>query len=117
MELGEAIRAVLLEKRGTVLNDNQSQLLEKFQESNGYIPITENDCGIYRQVLTANEELKTKSSPRLKGKQITCQCKQNHPNCAHSECANNNEFSRECDHNNCSFGETDCGNRFTTPMQ
>ncbi|KAK1743086.1 SET domain-containing protein [Skeletonema marinoi] len=117
MELGEAIRAVLLEKRGTVLNENQSQLLEKFQESNGYIPITENDCGIYRQVLTANEELKTKSSPRLKGKQITCQCKQNHPNCVHSECANNNEFSRECDQNNCSFGETDCGNRFTTPMQ
>eukprot|EP00986_Skeletonema_menzelii_P000777 scaffold222_cov90-Skeletonema_menzelii.AAC.1 len=116
MELGDAIRAVLRQKRGTVLNDKQSELLEKFQESNGYTPITENDYGIHMNLLTA-ETLKTKSSPRLKGKQIMCQCKQNHPNCVHSECANNYDFKRECNRSNCSFGEADCGNRFTTPQQ
>jgi hypothetical protein len=117
IELGETIRADLLQKRGPVLNSSQSLFLEKFRASHGYTPITKNDCGIDMQVLTANEALKTRSSARLKGKQITCQCKQNHPNCVHSECANNNEFGRECNKSNCSFGETDCGNRFTTPKQ
>lgn len=117
IELRDTIRSVLLQKCGTVLNDSQTNLLKKFQKSNGYTPITKNDYGIHMQVLVASEKMSTKTSTRLKGKQITCQCKQNHPNCVHSECANNNEHSRECNQSNCSFGEADCGNRFTTKKQ
>ena len=117
IELRDVIRSALLRKCGTVLNDSQAKLLEKFQKSNGYTPITKNDYGIHMQVLTANEKLSTKASPRLKGKQITCQCKLNHPNCVHSKCANNKKFGRECNQSNSSFGDADCGNRFTTQKQ
>lgn len=119
-ELGDLIRPGAARKGRAVLNEKQSEWLSNFQEKKGYLPITANEFGISPMNVFVPEPLKTRSSKRLKGKQIICQCKKSqYPSCVNAACSNNNNkyYPRECDQSNCSFGEEDCGNRFTTSKQ